>query len=291
MKQFLKSTAVIGSLCFLVCSCTDEKVKSTEYGEFSHRITDYETKGFLWFDNDSRKSEYSLYYHGNKINFSEKAPGFLNAEKGSEIIPLDVAEPFYGSNLGTYCLLSNGTKSSLVVLKPQGATFDIIPLVNISTDTTALCRLSDLSPIGSNKVLYANYVIDEKESKVLAQFVPVSRYYKTMEGDTSNLDGWANTYYGISPDNNIIVRSFYPFMMDAHPELKSLFLSNLKTGKTTEFPLIDGEMELVDTYNNKKEDKKPYQWFKEMFEWEEVKGNYRLKIKSKVLTPEKSTIK
>lgn len=293
MKQFLKSAATISSLCFLFCSCTEENVEVTEFGEFRHKITDYETKRILWFGKDEyRNSEYDLYYHGNKVDLNELVPAHLKPEdKKMEIDPLDMANPFYGGDEGVYCLLDNRRKSSLVMLKPNGATFDIIPLVNVSRDTTLLCFLQDLQPIGNYRVLYSNYIIDEKKMKVVAQFAQVSRYYSVDGGDTSNMDGYAFTYYGVSPDNNIVVRSFYPYMMDAHPELKSLFLSDIRTGKTTEFPLMDGEHELVDTYNNKTEDLKPYQWFKDNFEWEEVKGSYRLKIKHKVLTPEKSTIK
>ena len=178
------------------------------------------------------------------------------------------------------------------MLKPNGATFDLIPLVNVSKDTTQLCTLKDLQPIGGKKVLYSNYVIDEKTLKVVAQLPQISRYYYSQErGDTTNIDAYAFTYYGSSPDNSMIVRSFYPYMIDTHAELTSLFLSDLITGKTTEFPLVEREKDLVDTYNDKTDNKKPYQWFKENFEWEQTKKGYRLKVKSKIMTPEKSTIK
>jgi hypothetical protein len=284
MKQLLSYTFGSVLLLCLFPGCKEKRVESTTYGDFRYEVTNWERKRILWEGKDHLSSEHRMYYKDEEVDFEKLATDYLKEKTNfMEALSLTAAAPtFFHRDSALYCELDAGLHSTIGVLTVNKEGLIFIPLINKSIENfEPYFSFYQMDSIGNQKILMTNYLLHEQPFRVLAKFEPIIRGYDNYTGDTT-ASAEVDTYYAMSPDNKTIVRSFVKDMF-GYPELASLFLTEISSGKTTEIPLMNGDSLLVKTYVDNADSTSCNYWFRENFEWVAENDSYTLRIRNPLI--------
>lgn len=269
-------------LC-LLSSCNKKTKEETTYGSLRIVNTKTEQPYFFWQGSHFIGMDSEAYYKDHKIDFTDLAKETLTGiyQMKGKVHLMEIRPSFLQANTLFYCKLSSEDKMTLCFLTDDGDKLSLVPVVE-QTQKAPLPILQEIDSIDRTRVLFANYVINEQRQQVEKALPVIDRYYKTAQNDSTNFEGYVNTLYGVSPDQKVIVRSFYPHMMDAHPQLITLFLTELTTGKTTEFPLQVKGKNIVKLFNEYiSSDETTREWFQRSFKWVLKNGEYTIEVSQK----------
>ena len=269
-------------LILLLSSCYEKTKEEQQYGQLRVVTVRAEQPRLLWPGNQFINLETEAYYKQEKIDFSRLAREMLKGtfQLTGNVELLQIQPSYLQKTTLFYCKLASDDKIVLCFLADDGEKLSLIPLAQ-ETTKAPLPILEQMDSIGSVQVFYGNYIINEQRQWVERTLPVISRYYATGQDDSTNYDAFANTLYGVSPDRKMIVRSFYPHKMDADPQLITLFVTNINTGKSTEFPLQTGGKNVVELLNEYLDKETARHWFDRNFKWVIAKGEYTIQLKKK----------
>lgn len=269
-------------ITLLLSSCYEKTKEEKEYGQLRIVTIKAEQPRLLWPGSQFINLETKAYYKHEKINFSRLAKEMLKgAYQMTGNIELQQIQPAYLQKTTLfYCKLTSEDKIVLCFLADDGDKLSLVPLAQ-ETTKAPLPILQEMDSISNFQVFYGNYIINEQRQRVERTLPVINRYYATGQDDSTNYDSFANTLYGVSPDHKMIVRSFYPHKMDADPQLITLFVTNIMTGKSKEFPLQADGQNLVKLLNEYLDAETARHWFDRNFKWVIANGEYRIQLKKK----------
>lgn len=271
-------------IILFLSSCYEKTKEEKTYGQLRVVNIKAEQPRLLWPGSQFISLDTKAYYKNQKINFKKLAAEVLTGVyKMSGNVELMQIQPAYLQKTTLfYCKLASDDKVVLCFLADDGDKLSLIPLA-LEDLKAPLPILQEMDSIGNYQVFYGSYIINEQRQQVERKLPVISRYYTTGQDDSTNYDSFANTLYSVSPDHQMIVRSFYPHKMDADPQLITLFVTDIHTGKSKEFPLqVDGK-NIVKLLNEYTDHETARQWFNRSFRWVISKREYTIELKGKTL--------